>query len=151
DRPYPRSVAMLLLILAFVAAADEEPAKFKKGLALRLPFASADDVKKAGGKLVKAKVDKEGLELDGDGHVVVATKLDRSARPLAVGAHVWPDNEKGVILAHGDESHGYSLYLEGGVPVFAVRSDGRLTTVKGDRKLPRGRWTHVVAELDDGG
>ena len=58
---------MLLLILALVAAADEEPARFKKGPVLRLPFASADDVKKAGGKLVKAKVGKEGLELDGDG------------------------------------------------------------------------------------
>ncbi|MGL4554569.1 MAG: sulfatase/phosphatase domain-containing protein [Gemmataceae bacterium] len=129
--------------------AKKAAGKARKGLALRL--GSADDIEKAGGKLVNVKAGKDGLELDGTGHVALGARLDPSGTPLAVGAHVWPDGDKGVIVAHGGGSHGYSLYLEKGRPVFAVRVEGHLTAVKGDRELPRGRWTHVVGEIDAAG
>jgi arylsulfatase A-like enzyme len=138
-----------------------DPSKVKTQLRLHYPMdkvtdgALTDSVGKAPAKLVKVRYsldsDKSYIEFGGAGHLAVGAKLDPSWKPLTVGAHVWLNGSKGVVFAHGGEAHGYALHFEEGVPVFSVRSQGRLTSVKGDNPLPRGRWIHLMGQLDAGG
>jgi arylsulfatase A-like enzyme len=93
------------------------------------------------------------LKFGGEGHVTLASNsaIDPSESPLTVGAWVSADSPKGVLMAQGGESQGWSLHLEESVPIFSVRSDGKLTQAKAERSLPRGKWAHVVAVLDRDG
>jgi arylsulfatase len=45
---------------------------------------------------------------------------------------------QGVIVAQGGVSHGYSLYVEQGKPVFATRHSGTLTVIPSTEPLPEG-------------
>ena len=73
--------------------------------------------------------------------------LDPSAKPLTVGAWCSPESGDGVLIAHGGESTGYSLYLAGGKARFAVRSGGELKEVVGDVKIEAGKRAHIVGTL----
>ncbi|MFO0880369.1 MAG: sulfatase-like hydrolase/transferase [Gemmataceae bacterium] len=110
----------------------------------RLPF-----------KLVKARVDTGadgGLILRGDGHVALGRPAeDPTGQALVVGGRVWLDGNNGVIVAWGGEAHGLSLFIEDGIPTFAVRCEGKLTRARGSKRLPRGRWTQVLGELTSEG
>lgn len=138
----------MLLVALLILAAEPDVTK----PALRLTF---DTPARAGGKLVGAKLGKDDagptLELDGDAHLAVTKVPEVKGKALSVGLHVWADGEKGVLVAHGDETNGYSLHLEAGVPVFTLRTAGKRTAVKAEAKLARGRWVHVLGELDSGG
>ncbi len=74
--------------------------------------------------------------------------LDPSAKPLTVGARCRPKAGDGVLVAHGGGSLGYSLYLKGGVPRFAIRSEGLLVEVAGKQALPMNQSIHVAGVLD---
>lgn len=74
-------------------------------------------------------------------------KLDPAYKPMTLGGWCKPGADDGVLIAQGGESMGYSLYLEGSVPFFAVRSEGVLKKVRG-KKILQNEWTHVAAVLD---
>ncbi|MCZ6792891.1 MAG: sulfatase-like hydrolase/transferase [Planctomycetota bacterium] len=77
--------------------------------------------------------------------------LDPAVKPITVGARCTPETGDGVIVAHGGASLGYSLYLKGGKPRFAVRNEGVLRHVEGEEKLELGRPVHVAGVLDPRG
>ncbi len=64
--------------------------------------------------------------------------LDRSEAPnvskksFTVTATVRTNDRDGVVVAQGGSSHGWALFLHNGVPHFAVRRGGVLTTVAVD-------------------
>lgn len=75
---------------------------------------------------------------------------DPSAKPITVAARCRPTSGDGVLLAQGGEAHGYSLFLQDGIPHFAVRSGGALRVV-GGRKIPLDRTVHLAGVLDKEG
>jgi arylsulfatase A-like enzyme len=92
----------------------------------------------------------KAVELSGEGAVASrpsSEQLDPEYKPITLGAWCKPNSKDGVIVAQGGQSLGYSLYLRGGVPFFAIRSDGQLKKVRGKRII-ENEWTHVAAILD---
>ncbi len=79
----------------------------------------------------------------------VTTKPDPSVKAITVGARLGGAAE-GVILAQGGASQGYSLYIRGNKPVFAVRSNDQLFEVVGE-SLPAGKPVHVAGVLTSRG
>jgi len=77
--------------------------------------------------------------------------LNPQKTPITISAWVKAQGAGGVILAHGGEAHGYALYLKRRQPAFAVRTSGKLTEIVSTRRLPKGRWVHLAAVLDQGG
>jgi arylsulfatase A-like enzyme len=143
----------------------KEPKKIEPGLALHYAFDGTEkdavkDATKNGndGKFVKgAKVAKTdggwALELGGGAHVAVARPkaLDPSGMGLVIAAWCYPGANRGVVAALGGETHGFSLYLEDGVPTFAVRSASVLKKAKAEDRVARGRWVHLMGVLEPGG
>jgi arylsulfatase A-like enzyme len=78
-------------------------------------------------------------------------KLDPSARPLTVGARCTPATGNGVILSHGGDVQGYSLYLKDGVPRFATRWSRLRREVRAPNPVKLNRPVHLAAMLDAGG
>jgi N-acetylglucosamine-6-sulfatase len=76
-----------------------------------------------------------------------ARTMVHADKPLTVGAWVKPASEDGVLIAHGGKSQGFSLYLENGIPHFAIRSGGALYTVAGEKQISQGEWTHLAGRL----
>jgi hypothetical protein len=103
-----------------------------------------------GGEFVAGRVGK-ALKLDGQGVVAVAGRLDSSRRPVTIGAWCKPEAADGVVVSQGGGSHGFSLYLKGGVPQFALRSNGTLAVVSGKEKVPIGEWVHLAGVLSPRG
>ena len=83
------------------------------------------------------------------GYVEVAntTSLDPTGTPLTVEAWAKPTAADGVVVARGGASHGYVVYLAGGVPTFAVRSNKTLYEVAAAGAIPMGAWSHLVGVL----
>ncbi|MHC4248525.1 MAG: sulfatase-like hydrolase/transferase [Planctomycetota bacterium] len=64
---------------------------------------------------------------------------DVAMRAIAIEATVRARSDSGVVLAHGGDRNGYSLYLKDGRPAFSVCSDRkRKTIVAPDRLGPGG-------------
>ncbi len=74
-------------------------------------------------------------------------ELDPSFKTFTVGARAVPEGD-GVLLTQGGGAHGYALYLDEGVPHFAVRSGGELREAAGPYPLPLGEPVHLAAVLD---
>ncbi len=55
--------------------------------------------------------------------------------PFTVTAVVRQKNPNGVVVSHGGNAFGYSLFFDKGVPAFAFRNQSKLTTIKGKQKL----------------
>jgi arylsulfatase A len=55
-----------------------------------------------------------------------------AGKALRIVCEVKPKMENAVIVAQGGSKSGYTLYLADGVPVFAVRENGKLFSVKAD-------------------
>ncbi|MFO0928036.1 MAG: sulfatase-like hydrolase/transferase [Gemmataceae bacterium] len=135
-----------------------DPRKVKPSLVLHLDVTSGKDgtVSDRAGKrtvkVVRARPvtdDGAALELGGDGHVAVAGPApDPTGKPLTVGAWCLPTARRGVVVAQGGESHGYSLHLTDGVPTFSVRLDGRLVQAKAESAVTNNRWVHLAGVLD---
>jgi len=76
--------------------------------------------------------------------------LDPEDVPISVEAwiQVAQAGTDGAIVARGGTSHGFALYLEGGVPTFAVRvNNGTLNKVVASEAVPVGQWVHVAGVL----
>ena len=83
--------------------------------------------------------------------VAKSKSLDPTKRALSVEAWVNPASTKGVVVAHGGPSVGYSLWINGGRPQFSVRSGGDgLTTLTAKGRIT-GKWTHLVGVLEEDG
>lgn len=78
----------------------------------------------------------------------VSASIDFTARPLTVGAMCRPSAPDGVIVAMGDAEDGFSLYLKGGVPHFAVRTKGALHQAVAPEALVLDQWAHVAGVMD---
>ena len=153
--------ALCLAIPASVLADEKKP---KAGLQFRYTFADVktDQIADASGNammatLVKGKVVRDGgeyaIQFEGAGHLSVApsASLDPSHSPIVLGAWVDPAVSKGVLIALGGSTSGVSLYLKDGVPTFAVRSKGKVTLARAERRVSAGRWTHLMGVLEADG
>jgi arylsulfatase A-like enzyme len=90
----------------------------------------------------------------GDSLVAIAeapATLNPARKPFTVGAWCKPKGNEGVVISLGGAAHGFSLYVEDGIPCAAVRAAGQLATVRGKEKLAPGDWTHLAAILGAGG
>jgi hypothetical protein len=141
-----------------------DPKKVKPELVLRYTFEAAEkgrvkDISGSGhaGTLVKARLvkadDGPALELEGEGVVNVtrSAKFNPADSPLVIGAWAHPGAPRGVVASMGGEAHGFSLYLADGVPTFALRIDGKLILARAEKRIPNGRWAHVMGVLDADG
>ncbi len=92
------------------------------------------------------------MRFAGDGSVSIprTDALDATSKPWTVEAVVKPEAGDGVILAHGGQSHGYALYLESSLPVFAVRMSGQICAARATQRPPDG-WTRLTGLLTDEG
>jgi hypothetical protein len=146
-----------LLLFALPAAPADDPSE--PALALQYDFygvqgavvpdgsGRGNDGTLSSGRIVQGRR-KPAVQLDGTG--AVAAELggtDLAGRALTFGAMCKPAAPDGVLLSMGDAGDGFSLYLRGGVPHFAVRSNGALSDVAGDEPLELDRWAHVAAVI----
>jgi len=60
-------------------------------------------------------------------------------RAMRLAVTIDADADDGVIIAHGGDRWGYSLYLSDGKPVFATCVDWKRTLVEGSSRLEDGR------------
>ena len=72
--------------------------------------------------------------------------LNPAKKPLTVEAWVKADNGNGVVVARGGDAHGYSLYLKGGKPQFAIRVNKEMHVVGAEQKVV-GKWAHLAGVL----
>jgi arylsulfatase len=72
-----------------------------------------------------------------------------AGRAFSVSAIFEAAGSNGVIVAQGGSSHGYSLYVQDGRLVFAIRRGGQLTAIT--TKEPVAGRHEAVARLLDGG
>ncbi len=75
--------------------------------------------------------------------------LDPVGKPITVEAWVKAEHPSGAVLARGGGVHGYTLYLQGERPQFAVRINSKLCSVAA-REGIIGRWVHLAGTLTDG-
>ena len=97
---------------------------------------------------------KPAVRLDGNGSILVASSaeaLNPAQKAFSVGALCRPTAPNGVVVAMGGARNGFSLYLKDGVPQFAVRSNGELTTVAGDDQVALDQWVHLFAAVGGDG
>lgn len=96
----------------------------------------------------------QALRLNGQGHlsvVSVPASLNPAQKPFTVGAWIRPEQPDGVVISWGGGAQGFSLYVEKGVPHFALRSGSELSAVRGQERVPPGAWTHLSAMLQASG
>ncbi len=94
---------------------------------------------------------KNAIKFDGKGLVLAtdsADPLQLESRALTVGALCNPAAPDGVVVSMGDNVNGFSLYLKGGVPHFAVRSAGKLTEVADIDPVTLNQWVHLIGAVD---
>ena len=72
--------------------------------------------------------------------------LDPTGKPLVVEAWIESEKPNGVVVARGGPAQGYTLYLKGGRPHFAVRVNSEVHDV-GARQRVVGAWTHLAGVL----
>ena len=97
---------------------------------------------------------KMAMTFDGEGAITLAPippTLDPTGRPFMVGAWCKPSGRNGVLAAMGGSSDGFSLYMQDGVPQFAVRVQGELRRVSAPEPVPVGQWVHLIGGIDDKG
>jgi hypothetical protein len=101
------------------------------------------------GEIVPGR-DKPAVKFAGAG-LVTATGMAAAelvAQPLTVGAMCRPEAKDGVVVAMGGGQDGFSLYLEDGVPRFAVRAAGVVRVVSAPEPVVEGQWVHLAGVVD---
>ena len=78
----------------------------------------------------------------------IPEKLNPMYRPLTVGAWCKPRSADGVIVSHGNQMFGYSLYLKQGVPHFLTTATGLAFEVAAAAPVKLGEWVHLAATVD---
>lgn len=102
------------------------------------------------GEIVSGRT-RPAVRFEGKGLVAlahVAPELDFASRALTVGAMCRPSDPDGVVFSMGDASDGLSLYLQAGVPHFAVRARGVLHEVVAEEPVSLDQWTHLAGVID---
>lgn len=105
------------------------------------------------GEIVSGR-NKPAVQFAGKGLVTMAQVsggLDLASRALTVGAMCKPTAPDGVIVSMGDTRDGFSLYLQGGAPHFAVRENGALHEVVASDPVDLDQWVHVAGVIDGKG
>ena len=76
----------------------------------------------------------------GMGHVPTDVAPDVRSRSYTIEAHVEIDGAgaEGVLIAHGDATSGYSLYIKDGFLVHDLNIGGGHEVVRSNRKVPSG-------------
>lgn len=107
------------------------------------------------GQLVAAQIvvgrRSNAAQLDGNGVVRMAgipATLNPKSQPFTIGAFCKPGTLDGVLIAMGDEANGFSLYLKGGVPQFAVRAGGKLFQVAASTPVVADLGAHLAGAID---
>jgi N-sulfoglucosamine sulfohydrolase-like protein len=78
----------------------------------------------------------------GMGHVPTDVAPDVRSRSYTIEAHVEiDDGAEGVLIAHGDATSGYSLYIKDGLLVHDLNIGGGHEIVRSARKVPSGAHT----------
>ncbi|MFA6107861.1 MAG: LamG domain-containing protein [Candidatus Latescibacterota bacterium] len=110
------------------------------------------------GQIVEAKIVegrlKNAVEFGGRGAVRmtgVPATIDPKSHALTVGAFCRPAALDGVLLAMGDSTDGFSLYLKAGVPRFAVRTGGQLFTAAACEPVVADQWVHLAGVINADG
>ena len=77
----------------------------------------------------------------GMGHVPTDVAPDVRSRSYTIEAHVeiGEESAEGVLIAHGDATSGYSLYIKDGLLVHDLNIGGGHEIVTSDRKMPQAR------------
>jgi hypothetical protein len=76
----------------------------------------------------------------GMGHLPTDVAPDVRSRAYRLEAQVvLTDGDAGVLLAHGDATSGYSLYVEEGRLAHVLNIGGQRTTLTSDQAIPPGR------------
>jgi arylsulfatase A-like enzyme len=86
----------------------------------------------------------------GMGHVPTDAAPDLRSRSYTITAEVLEGGE-GVLLAHGDATSGYSLYVQDGHLVHDLSVGGNHQLVRSDRPVPAGASTLQFRMHRDGG
>ena len=73
-----------------------------------------------------------------------SSSLDPTGVPVTVEAWARPEKGDGVVVARGGAVHGYSLYLDNGRPMFALRVDEKIQSVSARRKVAMDKWVHLA-------
>jgi hypothetical protein len=94
---------------------------------------------------------KPAVRLTGRGRVSTPVGLDLASRALTVGAMCRPAAPDGVIASLGDATEGFSLYLQGGVPHFALKTRGVLHQVASPDPVELDQWVHVAGVVTASG
>jgi len=97
---------------------------------------------------------KPAIQLEGTGVVTtdsLTRDVDLAGRAMSVGAMCKPSAPDGVIVSMGDAADGFSLYLQEGVPHFAVRIKGEIHEVAGTDPIQVDQWSHVAGVIGEEG
>ena len=107
------------------------------------------------GKLHQGEViverNKPAVSFRGEGSIAMSDlpeTLNPVSRSFTVGASCRPQVADAVLLAMGDDKNGFCLFLKGGVPHFAVRSNGELTLVAASDPVELNQWVHLAGAID---
>lgn len=124
----------------------------KPTLAARFDFGNLGNTRLQSGKVVPGR-QKKAINLDGSGPAIQQPgrgNLNPAYKPMTIGGWFKTNAERGVILAQGGQSLGYSLYLKQGKVQFSLRRQGALTTLVGP-PVSLNTWHHVSATIDRDG
>lgn len=88
----------------------------------------------------------------GMGHLPTDVAPDVRSRAFVIEAHVRMEAaDQGVLIAHGDATCGYSLFVRDGRLAYDMNVGGRHATVVSDQPLPAGRHRLGVAVRSEPG
>jgi outer membrane protein assembly factor BamB len=74
--------------------------------------------------------------------------LNPTGKPLTIEAWMTSTKPQGVIVARGGPTEGFALTLQGGRPTFHIRSDSKLATISGNKRVVGG-WHHIAGVLHE--
>lgn len=154
-------LALAVSPVALRAASGTQAGQAEPALALHFDFYVVEGavVTDGSGHSYTAKLDggevtvgrrKPAVQFAGRGSLAmgdVPQALDPTARPLTVGAMCNPTAPDGVLVSMGDANEGFSLYLQGGVPQFAVRANGALHRVAATEPVTLDQWVHLAGVI----
>jgi len=88
----------------------------------------------------------------GMGHLPTDVAPDLRSRAFVIEAFVdLAEGDEGVLIAHGDATSGYSLFVRGGRLVYDMNVGGLHATTVGDGAVPSGRHRLGVAVRSEAG
>ena len=76
----------------------------------------------------------------------IVPALNPASKAITIEAWMTATSPNGVIVARGGPAEGFALTLETGKPHFLVRSQGKLVSINGPKRIVGG-WHHIVGVL----